>query len=137
MSKTLTDPFCILFNTNLAAFEGDLSRAMPYVLRAERETLVKLVAGLTVVLQFAAGKAPATGELNAVLATRLGNGYSWLNCVQFLAGARAREALGKHDALLRQLVDPALIDFGQAALPTMPETVRAIMADARSNSSRA
>ncbi|SPA23749.1 hypothetical protein CBM2633_U10093 [Cupriavidus taiwanensis] len=109
---------------------------MPYAERAERESLVKLVAGLTVVLQFAAGKTPATGELNSVLATRLGNGYSWLNCLQFLAGARAREALGKHDALLRQLMEPALVDFGHAALPTMPETVQAIMADARSSSSR-
>ncbi|MGT2455445.1 hypothetical protein ACU4GI_20315 [Cupriavidus basilensis] len=131
MTLTISDPFCQQLNADLAAFEADLSRALPFTLRTERDTLVKLVAGLTVVLQCIAGKAPPTGELNAVLAARLGNGYSWLTCLQFLSGARAREAFAKHEAVLRTLVSPALADFAQEALPTMPKTLQAIMADTR------
>lgn len=131
MALSLDDPFCERLHADLAAFEADLSRALPLALRAERDNLVKLVAGLTVVLQFIAGKAPPTGQLNAVLASRLGNGYSWLNCLQFLSGARARDALAARETVLRELVNPALVDFAVAALPTMPQTLQAIMKDTR------
>jgi len=132
-TPTLTDQFCRQLHADLATFDANLSRALPLTLRAERDALVKLAAGLAVVLQCIAGKAPPTGELNAVLATRLGNGYSWLNCLQFLSGARARDAFAKHEAVLRTLVSPALADFAQEALPTMPKTLQTIMADIRAS----
>ncbi len=129
--KAPTDPFCQHLLDDLATFAAELSRALPLALHEEREDLAKLVAGLAVVMQFASGKAPPTGELNAVLRTRLGNGYSWLNCMQFLSGERARATFAKHEAVLRTLVEPDLADFAVIALPTMPQTLSAMMAETR------
>ena len=66
MTPALTDPFCQCLHTDMSTLEADLSRALPFTQRAERDTLLKLVAGLTVVFQFASGKTPPTAELNAV-----------------------------------------------------------------------
>lgn len=91
--------------------------------------MLKLAAGLTVVMQMSSGNAPPTPELNAVLRARLGNGFSWFTCIQFLSGARARDTFARQQACLRDAVSPAILGFAELALPKMGETLQALMAD--------
>ncbi|CAG9183878.1 hypothetical protein [Cupriavidus pampae] len=124
----ITDPFYRELNETLAGFDARLAQAMPFALRQERHDMLRLIAGVSVVMQMGAGHVPDVAQLNAVLAARLGNGSSWFSSLQYLAGARARETFAKREALLATLVDPGLLKFAAQALPTMPETMKLLMA---------
>jgi hypothetical protein len=128
MAKTapLTDPFCQRLASDLADLDAALRLSLTV---AERSDVLKLAAGLSVVMQMSAGKAPPTPELNAVLRARLGNGFSWFTCVQFLSGVRARDTFARQQVCLHDAVSPTILAFAEFALPKMGETLQALMAD--------
>lgn len=125
-SAPLTDPFCQRLAADLADLDATLRLFLTVV---DRTDVLKLVAGLAVVLQICSGNAPPTPELNAVLRARLGNGFSWFTCIQFLSGARARDTFARQHARLRDAVSPTILAFAELALPKMGETLQALMAD--------
>ena len=115
------DPFCAHLAAELEALDAALRLSLPI---AERSDALKLVAGLKIVRQAVADDLQNTPELNAVVRRQLGNGFSWFTCVQFLSGARARDAFARQRALLQPLVDPVLFAFAERALPEMGEMLR-------------
>ncbi|NWK43341.1 hypothetical protein [Ralstonia pickettii] len=127
-SEQLTDTFC----RRLAADLGELDLSLRQSLTGEeRSNVLKLVAGLTVVMQISTGNVPPTAELNAVLRGCLGNGFSWFTCIQYLSGARARETLAQHRAHLRETVNPAVLAFADRALPQMGRTLQTMMTESQ------
>ncbi|WP_454727897.1 MULTISPECIES: hypothetical protein [Cupriavidus] len=131
MHLPIPDPFYRELNDTLADFEARLALALPLTLRKERSDVLRLVAGVSVLMQLGAGHVPDIAQLNAVLAARLGNGYSWFACLQYLAGARARATFAMREPLLATLVDPAFVQFAASTLPTMPETLAMLMSQTR------
>lgn len=78
----IDDPFCLQLSEKLVGLVQGWS-SIPLEKRAE---MMKLVAGLSIVFHMASGAPfPERDQLNYVLRSQLGSGYSWYSCMQFLS----------------------------------------------------
>ncbi|HEY0821735.1 MAG TPA: hypothetical protein VGD46_23370 [Rhizobacter sp.] len=123
----ITEPYYRELNDNLAAIDATLSVQLRLDERRERDDLMKLITGVSVMLQLS-GNQPDIDQLNAVLRQRLGSGHSWFTCLQFLSGARARDTFAKREPLLRELMGPAFVEVTRLLLPDMPKLVADMLA---------
>ncbi|WP_432262991.1 hypothetical protein [Cupriavidus sp. TMH.W2] len=123
----ITEPYYHELNDSLSAIDATLSVHLRLAERREREDLLKLITGVSVMLQMS-GTQPDIDQINAVLRQRLGSGHSWFSCLQFLSGARARETFAQREALLRDLLEPAFVEMTRLLLPDMPKLVADMLA---------
>jgi len=119
------DLFCLQLREKLVALDQGWS-SVPF---EERGEMLKLVAGLSIVYQMASGEAfPERDQLNHVLRSQLGTGYSWYTCMQFLSGQRARTIFAERQERFREIGGAPFMRFANHVLPDMQNNFYKIFA---------
>lgn len=121
----IDDPFCLQLTENLVGLVQGWS-SIPFEKRAE---MMKLVAGLSISFHMASGAPfPPRDQLNFVLRSQLGSGYSWYSCLQFLSGQRARTIFAEQQDQFRAIGGAAFMRFANHVLPDMQNNFYKIFA---------
>jgi hypothetical protein len=121
----IDDPFCLQLSEKLVGLVQGWS-SIPFEKRAE---MMKLVAGLLIVFHMASGAPfPERDQLNFVLRSQLGSGYSWYSCMQFLSGQRARTIFAEQQDRFRAIGGAPFMRFANHVLPDMQNNFYKIFA---------
>lgn len=112
----LKNQFCIEFDNFLSVKKLDLTYT---VAKKDLLLVLKLLSGIHLMEKFALHDPSMrvdSKELNRVLKKYLGNGHTWISCIQSLSGAKARNIHEKYQEILSGICGIVFMVFAEKLL---------------------